>query len=202
MKKGRTLQRIVITVCLLFLALGYVGSAAAQANTDLSKPLLLVATPELLGLYSHAVLIAVPMEGDRHIGFIVNRATKMTMAKLFPDHAPSAKVVDPVYFGGPEASETLFALLRRDPGKPSKRLSQDLFVVANGKAIDKVIETTPNEARYLAGFVGWKPGELAYEFKSGAWYAFDADADAVFRKSADSLWEEYVQKAYMREKGI
>ena len=167
-------------------------ACAARAD-DLGKARLLVATPELQGLYSHTALLAVPMQGQ-HIGFILNRATNVTLAKLFPEHSASAKVVDPIYFGGPEMAGAIFAVVRSDPGQPSVPLFGGLFVAATAQAVDRIIEQTPNEARYFAGFVGWRPGELAKEIAAGYWYVTDADAAVVFRDDTDSMWEDLVQR--------
>src|SRR5260221_12061401 len=150
------------------------GARLARAQ-NLAKPMLLVATPDLRGPYTRTAVLVVPM-GNRHIGFILNRATDATLAKAFPEHPPSAKVLEPIYFGGPEASDALFALLRRDPGDASIRLFGDVFMTGNGNSIDRIIEQTPNEARYFAGFVGWMPDELAAEIESGYWYTAEADA--------------------------
>ena len=182
--------RALLGVCLLFvLPFG----AAAQAQ-DLRKPMLLVAKPTLQGPYTKTALLVVAV-GDKHIGFILNRATGVTMGKVFPDHAPSAKVVDPIYFGGPEAADSIFALVRRDPGAPSLQLFADLFMTGNGQNIDRIIEQTPNDARYFAGFVGWMPGELADELEQGCWYAAEPEAAQVFRPDSASMWEELVRKA-------
>jgi len=169
------------------------GAALAARAADLGQPLLLVASPDLKGPYAHTALIVVPA-GDKHIGFILNRATRTTMGKLFPDHAPSAKVVDPVYFGGPEAADEIFADVRRNPGEPSLRLFGDLFVTANAKNVDRIIETTPNDARYFVGFVGWKPGELAAEIEKGFWYIGAPDPALVFQKETSGMWEDLVRR--------
>ena len=176
---------------LAFLLLALVSLNARAL--DLGQPMLLVASPDLKGPYQHTALVVVPA-GDKHIGFIINRATGATMGKLFPDHPPSAKVVDPVYFGGPEASDAIFAMVRRDPGAHALRLFGDLFVTSNAKAVDKIIETTPNDARYFVGFVGWRPGELAAEIQKGFWYVASPDSALIFRKDTTSLWEELVQQ--------
>jgi len=168
------------------------GASVASAQ-DLAKPMLLVATPDLHGPYMRTALLVVPM-GDKHIGFILNRATGATLAKVFPEHAPSAKVLEPIYFGGPEASDAIFAVLRRDPGQPSLRLFGDLFMTGNGNSIDRIIEQTPNEARYFAGFVGWMPDELAAEVEGGYWYVAEADAALVFQKETASMWEELLHR--------
>jgi putative transcriptional regulator len=168
-------------------------AACAARAEDLGKPHLLVAQPELQGLYSRTALLVVPMQGQ-HIGFILNRATELKLATLFPDHAPSAKVVDPLYFGGPEMLGAIFAVVRRDPGKPSVPLFGDVFVTASAQAVDRIIEQTPNEARYFLGFVGWRPGELAKEIEAGYWYVADPDAAVVFSTDVDALWEELVER--------
>ena len=168
------------------------GAQPAGAQ-DLARPMLLVATPELQGPYSHTAVLVVPI-GDKHIGFILNRATDATLGKVFPDHPPSAKVLDPIYFGGPEASDAIFALLRRDPGEPSMRLFGDLYMTGNGRSIDRIIEQTPNEARYFAGFVGWMPEELANELGKGYWYVADPDAELVFQKDTAEMWPQLMRR--------
>ena len=63
-------------------------AACSVSAQDLDKPLLLVATPDLQGPYRHTTVLVVPMDGQ-HIGFILNRATEVKLATLFPEHAPS-----------------------------------------------------------------------------------------------------------------
>jgi putative transcriptional regulator len=180
----------VFAALLTFLLL--IGACAARAQ-DLGKPLVLVASPELQGGYSRTTLLVVPM-GDRHIGFILNRASNVKLSTLYPEHGPSAKVTEPVFVGGPEAAHALFALVPRNPGGSSLRLFGDLFVTANAKIIDSIIEDTPNDARYYAGFVGWRPGELAKELESGYWYTTEADTELVLRKDTSHMWEELVKR--------
>jgi putative AlgH/UPF0301 family transcriptional regulator len=169
------------------------AAACAASAEDLGKPQLLVATPELKGLYGRTALLAVPLEGQ-HIGFILNRATDLKLATLFPDHVPSAKVVDPVYFGGPEMVGAIFAVVRSDPGGAALPLFDDLFVTASAPAVDRIIEQTPNDARYFAGFVAWRPGELAKEIETGYWYVADPEAALIFNKDPGSMWEALVKR--------
>lgn len=168
------------------------GACLARAH-DLGKPVLLVATPGLQGPYSGTALIAVPI-GDKHFGFILNRSSGARLAKLFPEHAASAKVVDPLYLGGPEVPMAIFAVRRGDPGEPSMRLFGDLFLTGNARVVDRIIEQTPNEARYFAGFVGWLPEELAEEIAAGYWYVGEADEAQVLRRDTEAMWQELVKR--------
>lgn len=168
------------------------GACSARAD-DLGRPMLLVAAPTMQGAYRHTVVLAVPVE-DRHFGFILNRASGTTLAQAFPEHAPSAKVVDPIYIGGPEEAQGLFAVRHGNPGEPSVRLFGDLFATGNARLVDSIIEKTPNEARYFAGFVGWQPGELAAELAQGYWYAGEADEAQVLRHDTRAMWEELLER--------
>ena len=170
-----------------FLIALFAGAACAGPH---DKPTLLVASPEMEGPYAQTVLVAVPV-GKAHLGFIVNRATEVRLATLFPGHAASAKVIDPVYYGGPEMDEAVFAVVRRNPGADALRLVGEVFLVADADAVDRVIERTPNDARYFAGFVGWQPGELASEIEAGYWHVTEADP-SVFWQDNHALWEELI----------
>jgi len=182
-----TLVRTVLAGLLLVVA------AMSARGQDLDKPLLLVASHDLQGPYHHTAVLVVPMQG-RHVGFILNRATEMTMGKLFPDHPPSAKVTDPVFLGGPEGVNAIFAMVPRDPGEGAVHLFGDVFVTVQARIVDQIIEQTPNDARYFAGFVGWQPGELAEELGKGWWYAAEPDKDTVFDRHPDELWDSLVRR--------
>src|SRR3972149_7056402 len=149
----------VLGACLLAL-----GAARAQ---EVGKPLLLVASPEMKAFYAHTVLVAVPAGESGHLGFILNRATEVTLARLFPQPPP-----------GPDWA----------------RLFGDLFVTASAEAVDLTIEQTPNDARYFAGLVVWQPGELDREVGKGFWHVSEPDAGLLFRKDAAGMWEELVKR--------
>ena len=93
----------------------------------------------------------------------------MTLGKLFPQHEPSRKVPDPVFLGGPVSPEVIFALVqsRESPGGRSIRILDDLYLAIDSPIVDRVIEKQPSQARFLAGMVLWRPGELSEELRRG-----------------------------------
>ncbi|MCC6609161.1 MAG: YqgE/AlgH family protein [Burkholderiales bacterium] len=156
----------------------------------------LVANPQFRDTtYHHTVLIAAPLEAGGHIGVILNRPTDRSLASLFPEHEPSKKVVDPVYFGGPFSRTALVAVIRGDasPGRGSLQLMKSLYLAINVGTIDHIIESRPNEARYYVGYVGWRPGELRSEIDRGVWSVLNADPKTVFRKDTQGMWEELLR---------
>ena len=169
------------------------GTALAQ-----DQAMILVAHPAFRDLeYRQTVLIAAPAPNGGHVGVILNRPTKRSLGSLFPEHEPSKKVIDPVFYGGPFSRSALVALVHADhsPGTGAVPLMKDLYLAFRANTIDHVIETTPNDARYFVGYVGWLPGELKSEIDRGLWTVLDADIDLVFRKDTESLWEELLQSS-------
>ncbi|HSU75791.1 MAG TPA: YqgE/AlgH family protein, partial [Burkholderiales bacterium] len=77
-----------------------------------------------------------------------------------------------------------------------------LYVTAHADAVDRIIESTPNDARYFAGFVGWQPGELAAELEAGYWYVAEPDSALFFRHETGGLWDELLQRVQARRRGI
>ena len=160
------------------------------------EAIILIAHPAFRDLeYRQTVLIAAPAPNGGHVGVILNRPTRRSLGSLFPEHEPSKKVVDPVFYGGPFSRGALVALVHAhdSPGPGSVLLMKDLFLAFRANTIDHVIETTPNEARYYVGYVGWRPGELRSEIDRGLWSVVDADVEMVFRKDTEGLWEELLQ---------
>jgi putative transcriptional regulator len=183
--------RIATLLALLMAA----SLAGAQGQDD---AIILVAHPAFRDLeYRQTVLIAAPAPNGGHVGVILNRPTRRSLGSLFPEHEPSKKVVEPVFYGGPFSRGALVALVRADeaPGAGSVLLMKSLYLAFRANTIDHVIETTPNEARYFVGYVGWRPGELRGEIDRGLWTVANADLELIFRKDTEGLWEELLQQS-------
>jgi putative transcriptional regulator len=177
--------------------LGFV-LAGAPAFAQADDAIILIAHPQFRDLeYRQTVLIAAPAPNGGHVGVILNRPTRRSLGSLFPEHEPSKKVVEPVFYGGPFSRGALVALVKSDsaPGNGSVLLMKNLYLAFRANTIDHVIESTPNEARYFVGYVGWRPGELKGEIDRGLWSVTGADLDTVFRKDTEGLWEELLQQS-------
>jgi len=201
MNERLSLPALFMAAC----AIAAIAWASPARPADLSDSILLVAKRQLQDkLYGSTILIARPIGADRHVGFILNKPTQMTLGKLFPAHEPSRKVADPVFLGGPVSPEVIFALVqgRESPGGRSIRILDDLYLAIDSDVVDRVIEKQPAQARFFAGMVLWRPGELNDEVKRGLWYLHDAKADLVLRKPIESMWEELVGRSERKASSI
>ncbi len=182
----------ILAGAILLLALPW----CAHAQDD--EAIFLIAHPMFRDLdYRQTVLLAAPAPNGGHVGVILNRPTRRSLGSLFPEHEPSKKVVDPVYYGGPFSRGALVALVKTDatPGTGSLQLMRNLYLAFRANIIDQVIERAPNNARYYVGYVGWRPGELRGEIDRGLWSVVGADLEVVFRRDTEGLWEEMLQQS-------
>ena len=169
---------------------------ASVFAADTSNAVILVAKRNLQGPYGSTVVLARPLEADRHVGVIINKPTQMRLGALFPNHAPSRKVADPVFLGGPMGAEVIFALVQRkeSPGNRSLHIAPDLYLATDSSVVDKIIESEPSQARFFAGVVLWQAGELAEELRRGLWFVQEPRSEVVLRKSTAGMWEEMVNR--------
>jgi putative transcriptional regulator len=180
-----------------FLLATLLSLSALSHAAELSEPLILVAKPELRdNVYGESIVVVRSLGGDAHVGFIVNRPTEVSLSEVFAGRAGSQKPVDAVYLGGPLETQLIFALVqRRDtPGGKSLEVLPGLFVVLDEPTLGRIFETEPDHARFVAGLVAWRPGELAAEIEQGAWLVLEPDAALALRKP-EGLWEELVHRS-------
>ncbi|HZM36809.1 MAG TPA: YqgE/AlgH family protein [Burkholderiales bacterium] len=147
-------------------------------------------------IYGSTILFAKPLGAERHVGIILNKPSRTTLGKLFPEHAPSQKIADPVFLGGPYGREVIFALVQstRSPGGRSFQITPELYLAFDSSIVDRIIEKEHEQARFFAGLVVWQEGELRAEIQRGVWYVLDAQTELLLKKKTDGLWEELVRR--------
>src|SRR5260370_34889233 len=101
-------------------------------------------------------MFATPLGDGGHIGFIINKPAGVKLQELFPDDRAAGKVKESVYLGGPALLPSVFALTRKPPESAGAAvpLMPDLFAVMDSDAIDRIIATTPDNARIFLVMMG------------------------------------------------
>jgi putative AlgH/UPF0301 family transcriptional regulator len=187
--KGSSLLAAILTLACLLVPAATTWGQGGEEN----DAIVLVATPALSSSsYRRSVILVLPIEGDRHVGIVLNRPTRRTLAELFPGHEPSKQVAESVFFGGPMSQRALFALVRSEesPGRGSLRVMDGLYLALTATSVDRIIEQRPQQARFFVGDVIWRPGELREELGEGYWQVMNAHPDLMFRKDTQGLWDE------------
>jgi len=176
--------------------------AAAAAS---GEPMLLVAKRSFEDpVYGSTIVLARPVGGGGHVGFIVNKPTKLNLSELFPEHEASKKVADPLFLGGTVDMNLVFALVEEHGSRKdgSIRIAPYLFLAYETKAVDRIIESESDHARFFLGMVVWRPGQLDDELDRGLWYVDEPEAKLVLRRKTDGLWEELLLRQEARANTI
>jgi putative transcriptional regulator len=187
-----TFRLLLILATALFVAFNMSAARAADA----SSPLVMVASPGLVGSYAKTVLIALPAGNGTHLGFILNRPTQTKLAALLPDYPPAKQVAAPIFIGGPDIVGPLFALVRSAsaPGAGSLEVVPGLYLAFQESDVDRVIGSFSSDARFFVGLVTWQVGELEAELGAGAWHVLEPDVDLVLDSGADTLWSRLMAR--------
>ena len=186
-------MKLILAAILTLGSLLLATAAAWGQGGEEHDAFVLVATSALnTSSYRRSVILALPIAGDRHIGIVLNRPTRRTMAELFPEHEPSKQVAESVFFGGPMSQRAIFALVRskENPGRGSLRVMDGLYLALTAASVDRIIEQQPQQARFFVGDVIWRPGELRGELEERYWHVMNAHPDLMFRKDTQGLWDE------------
>jgi putative transcriptional regulator len=183
---------------LLLLALLLTASpVAAAGNGGSANAVFLVASPALANPnFRHSVVLVTRAPDGSDLGFIINRPGPHSLAQILPGDNVMKRFTEPLYLGGPVEAADLFAVFRAKKNPPGAlRVLGDLSFALDPAVVEQLLHSPPEQVRFFNGYAGWAPGQLALEVNAGGWYVLQADADTVFRKHMDTLWEELLARA-------
>ncbi len=158
---------------------------------------LLVAKPTILDPnFSRTVVLVTHAPDGAILGVILNRPTQQSLAEILPGNERLARFTAPLHFGGPVEPAGLFAVFRGtgDLG-PSFPVIEDVRLALQPATVEQLLLKPPEALRLFAGYAGWAPGQLDNELARGDWWTVKADADTIFRKRTDTLWDELSRRA-------
>jgi putative transcriptional regulator len=182
----------------LLLAVLMAATPMAPAQTRASaNGIFLVASPGLLDPnFRRSVVLVTQMADGGSVGFIVNRPGTRSLAQILPDNKLMRRFTEPIYLGGPVEAAGLFAVFRSGENPPGAlRVLSEVSFAMDPAVLEQLLYTPPSQVRFFNGYAGWVPGQLARELDRGGWLALNADADTVFRKNTDTLWQELLVRA-------
>lgn len=168
---------------------------ASPISADDAKPLtaiLLVGKADLPDDdFAGSIVLVMNNLGPAPVGIVVNRPTRITVPKLFPDITHLAQLSDKVYFGGPVEFGAIWFLVRAaTPPEHAKQAFDGVYLSADRELLLKLLgRPKPMDGlRIFIGHAGWAPGQLESEINRGAWTLQRTDPDAIFNGKSEHLW--------------
>jgi len=172
---------------------------------DLGPGKLLVASRELGDPnFAETVILLVHYDTEGVVGLMLNRRTHLPISRVFAELTAAKGLSDPVYFGGPVETPTVFALLRStDKLEGAEQVFGGVYWISTKTALEKAVSSHPDPAVFhvYLGYAGWTPEQLRNEVRLGGWYIFPADGQTVFNVNPDSLWRQLISKTELKMAG-
>lgn len=168
-------------------------STAGWASIPPAAGRFLVATQVQQGFFAKSVILLIDYGPDGALGIVVNRPTKLPLARALKNPDVLQGRTDRVYLGGPVSLGSLTVLIRSRGSPPDSRaVLTDVYASESLAALSAAIgdKLTGRDFRAYAGYAGWAPGQLDAELEQGAWQVFPANADEIFTADPAKLWDK------------
>lgn len=151
--------------------------------------------------FRRTVVLLLAADADQGtMGIIINRRSKLPLARLFPDtKGPgNSEPKDYAFAGGPLEFSSAQALVRmKSSSGQLEHVVGDVYVTTDKGLMEKSISTgtDPSKFRVYMGYAGWAPNQLEAEIEVGAWSVVRASPADIFDEDPDSLWLRLNRKA-------
>jgi putative transcriptional regulator len=147
--------------------------------------------------YAETVILLAEHSEEGSMGLVINHRTDVPVARLFPNLKQAQGRASALFVGGPVSQDGVLALLRStSPTADSRRVLEDVYLVATAKAIEEPIVEGTDQSRFRVylGYAGWGAGQLERETLHGSWHVFRAETTVVFDPDPDTLWQRQVRR--------
>lgn len=172
-------------------------------TVELKAPALLVAMPQVLDpFFNKSVVLLVAHEDGGSLGFVINRPTEVTVAKILEGMDLDWKGPPAVnaYFGGPvqpqlgsvlyDTAQLGALAIELDRGA---EIDAGVAITQHAADLARLAATPPPSFRLILGYAGWNAGQLIEEVLRNDWLVAPIDRRLVFATDAGSIWTHVLQ---------
>ena len=158
----------------------------------------LIARPHLDGVFKQTIIYLYEDGPAGTSGLILNKPTGQEMRDLLATHGiPYPSKIDPIYLGGPVASNSVM-MLHTDEFRSSNTLftPNGLCISSDDLMIQKIVNgDRPKAFKTLRGRSQWAPGQLAHEIKNNSWLVTELPKNIVFDFGNNNTWQQSIEIA-------
>ena len=147
--------------------------------------------------FASTVVLLADVTKDGAVGLVLNRRSRVTLARVFPQLAPSPASGQHAFLGGPVDTTRTMVLIRA-PQSPAgaRRVAAGVHLATAPDAVEAAVAAgaAGTGLRVYLGYAGWGPGQLEAETQEGVWHVLEADADSVFDADPASMWQRQIAR--------
>ena len=177
-------------------------AASAQGKPGASErdAILLVAAPELVDPnFRETVVLVTRYRGIAGpIGVILNRPSRVPLARAMPDEPALSGIDEKVWLGGPVARQALFYVFRASkPAGDAIEVAEGVYLDWDGERLKALLaRDKPTEGlRIYAGHAAWAPGQLESEVARGSWKSARPEERIIFSTRPETVWGELERRS-------
>jgi putative transcriptional regulator len=180
-------------------------SLMPASGSDLTTPVLLMATPQVLDPYFHrSVVLLLHHEDEGSLGFVLNHPTAIRISEILKtmDIGWAGGTESVAYRGGPvqpELGTVLFApvLAAAGPEDTATEVLPGVALTQHVSDLSRLAEAPPDRFRLILGYAGWGEGQLMQEILRNDWLTAPASSELIFAADPEQIWD-----ASLRSVGI
>lgn len=147
--------------------------------------------------FANTVVLLADVTKDGAVGLVLNRRSRVTLARVFPQLAPTLPSAHLAFLGGPvETTRTMVLIRAAQAPAGARRVVGDVHLATAREAMEAAVGagTTGAGLRVYLGYAGWGTGQLEAETQQGVWHVLEADADIVFDADPSSMWQRQIAR--------
>jgi putative transcriptional regulator len=177
--------------------------SSRESEESMSKLSYLIARRELADpFFEKSVVLMLPSEGmPLVVGLIVNKPTKVTLTRLYPESPVLKDSTATAYFGGPVDFESPTLVFHSaKPPHYALSLFRDVYLTFDPDVISTLLNDPKQKGdfRLILGRAQWGPEQLQNEMREGSWYKLEAEGDVIFDSDSEHLWRRLHDRAQPR----
>ena len=167
---------------------------AQPVSPKLAPGRILVATEECHDPdFAQSVILLVDyQEQGGVLGLMINRRTKVELARLFPELPSSAKNrTDAVYAGGPVTLSVIGLERSRAKVEKADLVFGEVYSITDKDVLEQTASSgkPPDSFRVYVGYAGWTGPQLRGEVDRGFWHVVHGDANLIFDPHPETIWD-------------
>ena len=163
----------------------------SQGKPGLSKGMLLVASPELQGLYYRAVVLICEYSSTGSFGLLINKTLDVDLPEEIINMKSLANPNIEIRAGGPIQPNQMMLLHSSDKmGEQTLEVCKGVYLGGDIQFLQEAIgDASGPSIRLCFGYTGWGPATLEREVYAGAWFLHPGDKKYIFDIPSDKVWQ-------------